>query len=120
MKVLGQLMKRSDAKDWFNEPVPAGTEGYFETIKSPMDYGTILSKLEANSYESPASFASDVRLVASNATTYSPEADNECHKAAKANLAAFETAYLKEKLATDGGAAAEAAKAAITRKRGRD
>ena len=61
-----------------------------------------------------------MRLVASNAVTYSPEVDNECHKAAKATLSAFEQAYLKEKLATDGGKAADAAKNAITRKRGRD
>ena len=63
--------------------------------------------------------------VVSNAVTYSPETDNDCHKAAKANLSAFETAFLKEGLATDGGAAAEAAKegikrASVTRKRGRE
>ena len=50
-----------------------------------------------------------MRLVASNAVAYSPELDNECNQAARANLAAFETAFLKQGLATDGGEAAKAA-----------
>ena len=54
-----------------------------------------------------------MRLVAANAVQYSPEEDNECNRAAKANLAAFEAAYLKEGLATDDGAAAAAAKDAL-------
>ena len=54
-----------------------------------------------------------VRLVASNATTYSPEADNACNKAARAHLNEFEKQFNKQGLATDdGAAAAEAAEAA--------
>ena len=54
-----------------------------------------------------------VRLVASNAITYSPEADNACNKAARAHLNEFEKQFLKQGLATDdGAAAAEAAEAA--------
>ena len=44
--ILGVLMKRKDA-DWFEKPVPQETEGYFEMISNPMDYGTIKTKLEA-------------------------------------------------------------------------
>ena len=106
--------------------MPPDTDGYFEVIKSPIDYSTIQSKLEGGAYgdDPAAAFAADVRLLVSNAVTYSPETDNDCHKAAKANLSAFETAFL-EGLATDGGAAAEAAKegikrASVTRKRGRE
>ena len=100
--------------------MPADTEGYFEMIKSPMDYGTIKGKLEAGTYSDAAAFAADVRLVCSNAVTYSPEPDNDCNKAGRAQLAAFERAFVKAALATDDGAAAKAADEAAkppTRKR---
>ena len=45
--VLKSLMKRRDAIDWFNAPVPPETEGYLAVVSEPMDYGTILSKLES-------------------------------------------------------------------------
>jgi len=110
--ILGALLKRKDAS-WFAEPVPKDTEGYFTTISSPMDYGSIQSKLEAAGYPDADAFASDVRLVTSNAVTYSPEADNPCNKAARAHLNEFEKQFLKQGLATDdGAAAAEAAEAA--------
>lgn len=79
----------------------------------------------ADSNFSAAAFAADVRLVTANAVAYSPEAENECHKAAKAGLIAFERAFLKAGLATDGGEALKAAEAsakpppAATRKRTR-
>ena len=79
----------------------------------------------ADSNFSAAAFAADVRLVTANAVAYSPEAENECHKAAKAGLVAFERAFLKAGLATDGGEALKAAEAsakpppAATRKRAR-
>ena len=110
--ILGALLKRKDAS-WFAEPVPKDTEDYFTTISSPMDYGSIQSKLEAAGYPDADAFASDVRLVTSNAVTYSPEADNPCNKAARAHLNEFEKQFLKQGLATDdGAAAAEAAEAA--------
>ena len=80
--ILGVLMKRKDA-DWFEKPVPQDTEGYFEMISNPMDYGTIKTKLEAGGYPDADAFAADVRLVASNAVTYSPEPDNECHRVSR-------------------------------------
>ena len=106
--ILGVLMKRKDA-DWFEKPVPQDTDGYYEMISHPMDYGTIKTKLEAGDYPDADAFASDVRLVASNAVTYSPEADNPCNKAARAHLNEFEKQFLKQGLATDDGAAAAAA-----------
>eukprot|EP00966_Prymnesium_polylepis_P239449 5537588-Prymnesium_polylepis.1 len=151
-------MKLKDAW-WFEEPVPADTEGYFETISTPMDYGTIDGKLKGGQYEGEVrlpgtrtrgrgrggaagphplnhirrprvirsalwsardpirsvrqlAFAADVRLVASNAMTYSPDPNNDCNEAARAHLAAFERLYVKQGLATDGGAAASAAEEA--------
>jgi hypothetical protein len=105
---------------WFEKPVPADTEGYFELIKQPMDHSTIDANLEAGSYADEAVFAADVRLVYANAISYSPDDENDCNKAARANLAAFERAFVKAGLATDGGAAAAAAEDAAkpaTRKR---
>ena len=98
---------------------------YAEVIERPMDYSTILTKLNSGAYgEDAAAFAADMRLVVSNAVLYSPEPDNNCNLAAKANLVDFETRYLKEGLATDKGAAAaaakEGAKKQTTRKRARD
>ena len=75
--ILGVLMKRKDA-DWFEKPVPQGTEGYFEMISNPMDYGTIKTKLEAGGYPDADAFAADARLVASNAVTY-PNPDSNPH-----------------------------------------
>ena len=78
-----------------------------------MDYSTVLRKLNDGTYDATgdaaAAFAADVRLIVSNAVAYSPAVDNECHVAAKANLVAFEGLFVKEGLATDGGAAAAAA-----------
>jgi chemotaxis protein histidine kinase CheA len=110
--ILEALVKRKDAS-WFREPVPADTEGYSLVVSTPMDYGTIRSKLEAGAYADAAAFAADVRLVASNAIAYSPGADDDCHIAARANLVAFEKGFVKAHLATDGGAAAAAAEAAM-------
>ena len=111
--ILHALVKRKDAR-WFREPVPTDRyRGYSLVVSSPMDYGTIQSKLEGGAYADAAAFAADVRLVAANAIAYSPKADDECNLAARHNLAAFETAFVKAHLATDGGAAATAATAAI-------
>jgi len=121
-RILAALTRRRDAK-WFLDAVPLDTPGYFDIIKSPIDYGSILTKLTNGVYVhatadapaafAPAAFADDVRLMVSNAIAYSPDVDNLCHIAAKANLSAFEALYVKEGLATDGGAAAAAAKEAI-------
>ena len=116
LRILAALTRRRDAK-WFLDAVPLDTPGYFDIVKSPIDYGAIGTKLADGVYEATAdasgAFADDVRLMVSNAIAYSPGVDNLCHIAAKANLSAFEALYLKEGLATDGGAAAAAAKEAI-------
>ena len=86
-----------------------GLPDYHRIVHSPMDLGTVKSNLAASRYAAAAEFAADVRLVAANAIAYSPEADNECHLAARANLAAFEKAFHKAHLSNDGGAATAAA-----------
>ena len=119
--LLQALAKRRDAQ-WFVEPVSAeDAPDYAEYVKNPMDLGTIGSNLSAGKYADAHAFASDVRLVASNAVTYSPEPDNECHRSARQMISEFEKQFVKAGLATDGGVAAaaalEACKVTTTRKR---
>ena len=110
--LLAALQKRKTS-EWFLKPVDfADAPDYKDYVSTPMDYGTIAGKLEASGYASPEAFAADVRLVTSNAITYSPEVTNACHKAARANLTKFEKDFVDAGLATDGGAAAAAAAAA--------
>ncbi|KAM5578273.1 transcription factor GTE4-like [Rosa sericea] len=72
--LLEKLMKHKHS--WvFNEPVDAeklGLHDYHIIIKSPMDLGTIKSRLIKNWYKSPKEFAEDVRLTFDNAMTYNP------------------------------------------------
>ena len=58
-------------------------------------------------------FAADVRLVTDNAVAYSPDPDNECHRAARLVQNEFERQFVAARLATDGGAAAAAAQDAL-------
>ena len=48
-------------------------EDYHDLVKTPMDLGTIKSRLASFQYSDVSSFASDVRLVFENATTSPPE-----------------------------------------------
>ncbi len=59
-------------------------------IKKPMDFGTVLSKLQG--YDKPADFAADVRLTLNNAMAYNPE-DNLVHAAAKRLSEVFESKF---------------------------
>ncbi|KAI0027573.1 Bromodomain-containing protein, partial [Vararia minispora EC-137] len=67
----------------FLQPVDvSAVAGYAEVIKQPMDFGTMGTKVERGKYRSLEEFASDFRLVISNAklfnlpgTIYYSEAD---------------------------------------------
>ncbi|GJU64819.1 transcription factor GTE7-like protein [Tanacetum coccineum] len=71
-KILGNLMKHKNG--WvFNKPVDVHDlkcYDYHNVIKSPMDLGTIKSKIANNGYCSSLEFASDVRLCFNNAMEY--------------------------------------------------
>jgi hypothetical protein len=77
-RVLRKLMSHKNS--WaFNEPVDAeywGVLDYYEIIKTPMDFGTIATKLDAGEYRTegsahgPQKFVADVRQVFYNAWTY--------------------------------------------------
>ena len=45
---------------------------YTEVIKTPMDLGTVKSKLESSEYQSAAEFGKDIRLIFSNCYKYYP------------------------------------------------
>lgn len=74
LKLLIQL--RNDKVSWpFNQPVDPvalNIPDYFEIIKQPMDFGTIMTQLKAGEYNTSEEFAEDVRLVFTNAFTYNP------------------------------------------------
>ena len=77
-RVLRKCMSHKNS--WaFNEPVDAeywGVLDYYEIIKTPMDFGTIATKLDAGEYRTegsahgPQKFVADVRQVFYNAWTY--------------------------------------------------
>jgi hypothetical protein len=64
--VLNTLM--SDPEAWpFNKPVKrAEYPAYFQIISSPMDFGTVKSRIARHSYPNQAAFLDDVRLVRDN------------------------------------------------------
>ena len=82
--ILKKLMSHESA--WvFNapvDPVALNIPDYFSIITSPMDLGTIKSKLDKNMYSFTDEFVADIRLTFSNAMRYNPPA-NIVHKMAK-------------------------------------
>ncbi|KAL6058330.1 Bromodomain-containing protein 3 [Balamuthia mandrillaris] len=52
------------------DPVALNIPDYFTIIKHPMDLSTVKNKLQTGSYATINDFASDVRLIFSNAVTY--------------------------------------------------
>ncbi|KAM7250997.1 hypothetical protein ACFE04_022880 [Oxalis oulophora] len=81
--LLGRLMKHEYS--WvFNEPVDAknlGLRDYFTIVKTPMDLGTVKSRLSKNWYKSAKEFAEDVRLTFNNAMLYNPKGHDVHHMA---------------------------------------
>jgi len=81
---------------YFKEPVdPVRHEApnYFNVIKEPRDFSLIHNKLMYGEYETPDEFATDVRLVFSNAMTYNPDFNHPVHQAAKTISSTFETKW---------------------------
>eukprot|EP01107_Rhizomastix_libera_P000465 TRINITY_DN1085_c0_g1_i1.p1 TRINITY_DN1085_c0_g1~~TRINITY_DN1085_c0_g1_i1.p1 ORF type:complete len:949 (+),score=258.41 TRINITY_DN1085_c0_g1_i1:159-2849(+) len=82
--LLNSMRQRPDGI-YFNEPVDPialGIPQYPSIIKHPMDFGTIMSRLERGKYPDLPHFISAVHLVFSNATTFNPEG-NVVNTAAK-------------------------------------
>jgi len=61
------------------DPVALNIPDYFNVIKHPMDFSTILKKLKKGEYPTMSEFVDDVDLVFKNCTTYNPP-NNPVHK----------------------------------------
>ncbi|CDO72033.1 hypothetical protein BN946_scf184943.g68 [Trametes cinnabarina] len=71
-KLITQIKKKDDYA-FFLQPVdPAQVPGYADVISRPMDLGTMTTKVERGRYKSLEEFASDLRLVTTNAKTFNP------------------------------------------------
>jgi len=83
-RMLRQMHAREEAA-WFENPVSLGdVPDYLTVISQPMDYSTMGKKLAEGEYSADLlSFASDMRLIFSNALAYNWDPENECHQAAK-------------------------------------
>ncbi|EDR02465.1 uncharacterized protein LACBIDRAFT_149883, partial [Laccaria bicolor S238N-H82] len=57
----------------FLKPVDvANVPGYADLVKHPMDFGTMTDKVNRAKYRSLEDFASDLRLVTTNAKIFNP------------------------------------------------
>ncbi|XP_062092280.1 uncharacterized protein LOC133798101 isoform X2 [Humulus lupulus] len=71
LELLLSILKRRDSFEIFAEPVnPDEVNGYYDTIKEPMDFGTISRKLDGGSYKTLEEFEHDVFLVSNNAMVF--------------------------------------------------
>jgi hypothetical protein len=75
--IIRQIHKeRPNEYDVFKEPVDPNKYGcydYYDVIKNPMDFGTMLQKIKNKEYLSPEEFKDDAQLVFSNCFTYNRE-----------------------------------------------
>lgn len=59
---------------------------YTDVIAKPMDYSTVLGKLQGGAYNAaggPLAFAADMRLIFTNALAYNWDTEQQCHLDAK-------------------------------------
>jgi len=110
-RMLRQMHAREEAA-WFENPVSLGdVPDYLTVISQPMDYSTMGKKLAEGEYSADLlSFASDMRLIFSNALAYNWDPENECHQAAKQSQRNFEMLFAAALEAKAQLRAAEASK----------
>lgn len=75
--ILRELFnKRNSSYTWpFHKPVDEeslGLPDYYETIKNPMDLGTMRKKMDKREYISADEFEKDMRLIVKNCLKYNP------------------------------------------------
>ena len=73
------------------DPVAMGCPDYPEIIKSPMDLGTLRSKIPT--YDTPAAYAKDANLIFYNAKTYNPDPRHDVHVMANDLESHFDSLY---------------------------
>jgi len=74
------------------EPEALGIFDYFDKIKNPMDFTTVLTKIHQNKYSTIESFKDDILLIFQNATFYNPKG-TEVYNAALAMEGVFTKMY---------------------------
>jgi hypothetical protein len=93
-KIWEKLMARRDS-EFFREPVDwkgLGLYDYPKVISKPMDLKTLKRNFDNNMYHTPASLASDVRLIFLNAMTYN-DPNSKVFNHAKAQREYFESLW---------------------------
>ncbi|KAH3745081.1 transcription factor GTE12 [Pelomyxa schiedti] len=93
-RALSKMMQMPEAYP-FNQPVdPISLKipDYFDVVKDPMDFSTILTNVKNGLITTPEDFANDMRLVFSNAMMYNP-VGHPVHMLAKTLLARFDKDY---------------------------
>lgn len=87
LRFCNQVIRELTSKKHFNvnfpflqpvDPVALNIPNYTEVVKTPMDLGTIQTKLANNQYENGDDFEKDVRLVFHNCYLFNPKG-NDVH-----------------------------------------
>ncbi|KAM3578379.1 hypothetical protein VKS41_009125 [Umbelopsis sp. WA50703] len=95
-RVLNKLLKHK-ASFWFRQPVDPirdGAPDYFKYVKTPMDLGTVQTKLDNMQYKTLKEFENDVRLVFSNCYVFNPSG-TEVYNEGQALEALYEKEWAK-------------------------
>jgi len=80
-KLVAELLKNQNVNTWFGRPVDLRfAPNYYELIETPMDLGTIKSKVDGRMYETIYQFRDDVRLVWANCRTYNSDPNGPVRK----------------------------------------
>jgi len=83
--VLRQLYDHEEGF-WFRQPVTeAIAPGYFDIIKYPMDFSTIIKKLDENQYKTPFEFCEDIWLVFNNTWLFNKKSQRVYKAGVKVN-----------------------------------
>lgn len=85
--ILERLYNHDDG-GWFRQPVTeAIAPGYFDIIKNPMDFSTIMKKFNENQYTTPYQCCEDIWLVFKNTWIFNKKTHRVYKAAAKVELA---------------------------------
>lgn len=98
-KYLKKLMAQPSAY-WFMspvDPVALNLPTYFDIIKEPMDFTTIMDKIEKEIYKDEQEFAYDVQLTFNNSILFNPSTA-QVHIDAQVLLQKFQTEFLGIKI----------------------
>ncbi|KAH8552281.1 hypothetical protein BGW37DRAFT_304462 [Umbelopsis sp. PMI_123] len=95
-RILNRLLKHK-ASFWFRQPVDPirdGAPDYFKYVKTPMDLGTVQTKLDGSQYRTLKEFENDIRLVFSNCYVFNPRG-TEVYNEGQALEALYEKEWAK-------------------------